>query len=100
IEIGVSRPEREIKPLLRLFREKLNIAAENLDAEFGIEAARLDVIQLERIESAARSLVAAEEGEAGAEKIAALVDVLSARLGSRRVLRPKFNDTHQPDKAG
>jgi len=100
IEIGVSRPEREVKALLRLFREKLDRAAENLDAEFGIEAARLDVIQLQRIEGAPRTLVAVEESQASAEKIATLVDILSARLGPKRVLRPKFNDAHQPEKAG
>jgi protein ImuB len=100
ITIGVSRPEREVKALLRLFREKLNLAAENLDAEFGIEAARLDVVQLQRIEGAPRTLVAVEETQASVENIAALVDILSARLGPKRVLRPRFNDVHQPEKAG
>jgi protein ImuB len=100
IEIGASRPEREVKALMRLFTEKLSRAAENLDAEFGIEAARLDIVQLERIETAARTLVAVEEADAGAEKIAALVDVLSARLGPQRVLRPKLVDTHMPERAG
>lgn len=100
IEIGVSRPEREVKALLRLFREKLDRAAENLDAEFGIEAARLDVTQLQRLESAPRALVTAEESQASGESIAALVDILSARLGPKRVLRPKMNDVHQPQKAG
>ncbi len=100
IEIGVSRPEREMKPLLRLLREKLNRAAENLDAEFGIEAARLDITRLERIEGAARTLAAVEEAQAGAEQLAALVDMLSARLGPKRVLRPKLHDAHAPEKAG
>jgi protein ImuB len=100
IEIGVSRPEREVKPLLRLFREKLNLAAENLNAEFGIEAARLDVVQLERIDERARTLVDVEEMQAGAEKINALVDVLSARLGTQRVLRPRLVETHAPERAG
>lgn len=100
IEIGVSRPEHEVKPLLRLFREKLNRAAENLNAEFGIEAARLDIVQLERIEGAARTLAAVEEAQAGAEQIAALVDMLSARLGPKRVLRPKLGNAHAPEKAG
>jgi protein ImuB len=100
ITIGVSRPERDVKALLRLFREKLDRAAEHLDAEFGIEAGRLDIVQLQRIEAAPRALVAVEESQASAEKIAALVDILSARLGPKRVLRPKFNATHQPQKAG
>jgi protein ImuB len=99
ISIGVSRPEREVKALLRLFREKLDRAAENLNAEFGIEAARLDVVQMQRIEGAPRTLVAVEETQASAEKIAALVDILSARLGPKRVLRPQFNEAHQPERA-
>lgn len=100
IEIGVSRPERDTKALLRLFREKLNLAAETLNAEFGIEAARLDVVQLQRIEGGTRTLAAVEEGHASAEQVTSIVDILSARLGRKRVLRPKFNDTHQPERAG
>lgn len=99
IEIGVSRPEREVKALLRLFKEKLDRAAENLNAEFGIEAARLDIDQLERFEDAPRTLVTVEEAAASAEKMSAIVDVLSARLGPQRVLRPKLVDTHAPERA-
>jgi protein ImuB len=100
IEIGVSRPERDVRALLRLFREKLNIAAENLNAEFGIEAARLDIVQLERIEDSPRTIVAMETAAASAEKIDAIVDVLSARLGPQRVLRPRLADVHAPERAG
>ncbi|HRP10271.1 MAG TPA: DNA polymerase Y family protein [Terricaulis sp.] len=100
IEIGVSHPECALKPLLRLFREKLDRAAENLDAEFGIEAARLDVVQLERITPEAAALVAGEKPAASAEDVAAIVDVLSARLGPKAVLRAVLHDTHQPEKAG
>ena len=100
IEVGASRPMREVKALMRLFREKLNRAAENLDAEFGIEAARLDVVQIERIGEAARTLVSLEEAAASAEQIDAIVDVLSARLGPARVLRPKLASAHAPERAG
>jgi protein ImuB len=98
IEIGVSQPERDAHKLLRLFREKLSRAAETLDAEFGIEAARLDVVRLARMDSAPRALVDHDGNRS--EAIAALVDVLSARLGSQRVLRGKLVDTHQPERAG
>lgn len=100
IEVGLSRPERTLKPLLRLFREKLDRAAENLNAEFGIEAARLDVVQLDRMEQNAPSLVDAESAQAGAETMSAIVDALSARLGPKAVLRGKLHDTHQPEQAG
>jgi len=99
IEIGTSRPQRDGKTLLRLLREKLSIAAENLDAEFGIEAARLDVVQIERIDSVLQSLVA-ERTHASAEEIDAIVDLLSARLGAKRVLRAKLVASHQPERAG
>ncbi len=99
IEIGVSRPERTLKPLLRLFREKFNIAAENLDAEFGIEAARLDVMQLDRVEAGAQALTAEAEPQASAETIAAIVDVLSVRLGPKRVLRGKLHEANAPERA-
>src|SRR5690606_1772988 len=100
IDIGVSRPARETKTLVRLIREKLDRPAENLDAEFGIEAARLDIVQLERIETAPRALVASEAAHASAEQIAAIVDILSARLGPKRVLRPHLADAHAPERAG
>jgi protein ImuB len=100
IGIAASRPERDLKILLRLFREKLERAAENLNAEFGIEAARLDVVQMERVEGAARTLVTMEEAQASAENIDAIVDVLSARLGQQRVLRPHLHELHAPERAG
>jgi protein ImuB len=99
IEIGVSRPERSVRSLLRLFREKLNLAAEDLNAEFGIEAARLDVVQLENVREDSCFLVDVGQAAASAEQINAIVDVLSARLGPERVLRPKLVETHNPERA-
>lgn len=99
IGVGVSRPEREAKPLIRLFREKLNVVGENLDAEFGIEAARLDVVLLASMTEAARELVVSEEGRATPEQISAIADILSVRLGPKRVLRPQVHATHAPEEA-
>ncbi|HWA00190.1 MAG TPA: DNA polymerase Y family protein [Caulobacterales bacterium] len=99
IEIGLSRPERDEKAIVRLFRERLNVAPEQIDAEFGIEAARFDAVQTEIIDSRAQTLVAESETGASEEKISALVDVLSARLGGARVLRPRFHGAHTPERA-
>lgn len=99
IEIGLSRPERSVKALLRLFREKLNLAAENLNAEFGIEAARLDVVQTECVRNDMRMLVNVSQAVATSEQVDAIVDVLSARLGAERVLRPKLAEVHNPERA-
>jgi protein ImuB len=99
ISIGVSHPEREVKALIRLFREKLNVVAENIDAEFGIEAARLDIIQLAPIGETVRELVVTEEGRATPEQIGGIADILSVRLGAKRVLRPQVHELHAPERA-
>lgn len=99
IAINVSRPLRAVTPLLRLFREKLNVVGENLNAEFGFEAARLDIVRLAPIDESARALVTMEEAAASAEKIGGIVDVLSSRLGPKRVLRPQVHDEHAPERA-
>ena len=99
ISVGVSRPEREVKALIRLFREKLNVVAENIDAEFGIEAARLAVVQLASIAEAARELVISEEERATPEQIGSIADILSVRLGAKRVLRPQVHELHAPERA-
>jgi len=99
IGVNVSKPLREAKPLLRLFREKLNIVGESLNAEFGFEAARLDIVRLARIGESAKTLVDVEEAAASEEKIGAIVDILSSRLGPKRVLRPQLHAEHAPEHA-
>jgi protein ImuB len=99
IAINVSRPVRDVKALMRLFREKLSITAENLNAEFGFEAARLDIVRGASIEDEARELVSAEAAPASAEKIDEIVDILSSRLGAKHVLRPQLHEDHAPERA-
>ncbi|MBX9745529.1 MAG: DNA polymerase Y family protein, partial [Hyphomonadaceae bacterium] len=99
VGINVSRPLRAVKPLMRLFREKLNVVGENLDAEFGFEAARLDVVRIAPIEDGARTLAGVEELAANAEQISGIVDILSSRLGAKRVLRAQVHDEHAPERA-
>lgn len=98
IGVNVSKPLREVKPLMRLFREKLGIVGENLNAEFGFEAARLDVVRLAPMHEPARALVAVETA-ASAEQISGIVDILSSRLGPKRVVRPQLHDEHAPERA-
>jgi protein ImuB len=99
VPINVSRPLRDVKALMRLFREKLGVVGENMNAEFGFEAARLDVVRIAPMEEKARALVSIEEAAAGAEKISEIVDILSSRLGGKRVLRPQLHEEHAPERA-
>src|SRR5690606_19096980 len=75
IGVNVSKPLREVKPLMRLFREKLNVVGESLDAQFGFEAARLDVVRLAEFDARTQTLVSVE----------ANVDRKSTRLHSSHV---------------
>lgn len=100
IGVNVSKPLREVKPLMRLFREKLSIVGENLDAQFGFEAARLDVVRLAPIEGSTKTLATVEQAIASSEQISGIVDVLSSRLGAKRVVRAQFHDDHCPERAG
>jgi protein ImuB len=99
IGVNVSKPLREVKPLMRLFREKLNIVGENLNAQFGFEAARLDVVRLAEFDERTRALGSTGEASANAEQISGIVDVLSSRLGAKRVVRPQVHDEHMPERA-
>lgn len=99
IGVNVSKPLREVKPLMRLFREKLNIVGENLDAEFGFEAARLDVVRLAEFNQHSQTLVSVEASAATDETISGIADVLTSRLGPKRVVRPTIHDEHSPERA-
>lgn len=99
IGVNVSKPLREVKPLMRLFREKLNIVGENLNAEFGFEAARLDVVRLAEFDERTRTLASIEANAASAETISGIADILTSRLGPKRVLRPQVHDEHAPERA-
>lgn len=86
--IGFSAPERVAKALVRPFRERLHAEAQEDDLEFGVEAIRLDVVEIGRFDAAA------DVGEAR------LVDALSARLGAAQVRRLAIADRHWPERAG
>jgi len=96
-ELKLTRPERIAKAMLRLFREKLSIAPETIDAEFGIEMLRLEAGEVAGVEMQARELVAHVRQDE--EAIGRLVDALSARLGAGRVRRIVLRDAHTPEDA-
>lgn len=102
VAIGVSRPERDARALLRLVREKLQAIPgyedDDLAGAFGYEAARLDVHAFGALDATTPTLEGGAQADA-AHSIAALVDVLSARLGADHVTRPVLVDAHMPEKA-
>lgn len=96
VDLGFSRPERDPTPMLRLFRERLNAAAELLDAEFGFDALRLDAGETAPMTLRATDLAPTAARDVEAE--ARILDRLVARLGERRIARIASRPVHAPER--
>ncbi|MEJ1121110.1 DNA polymerase Y family protein [Phyllobacterium sp. CCNWLW109] len=96
IRIESGRPLVETKTLLRLLKERLSSLAEPLDAGYGFDIVRLSAIRTEQTHALQKSL---DNTRQETEAFDALIDRLSIRLGSSRVLRPVAIDTHIPERA-
>ncbi len=98
VGLSLSRGERSVQTLHRLFREKLERAAERFNAEFGVEAMRLDALEI-----APWSLQPTDLAPAAAlydtEAEVRLVDTVTARLGSGRVGKLSVCSVHAPERA-
>lgn len=95
--LGLSQPERAPKAILRLLKERIDKAAENFNAEFGFEAARLDAVEIAPIETQMSDLAAAPAAR-DQQAEARLVDMIAARLGARAVSKIAVCDTHAPEQ--
>ncbi len=95
LEIGLARPTRDIRHALKLFALKLDALAEDFDAGFGFEAARLEASQTELLSPAQDSLVAKTKNE----NFSLLIDCLGSRLGLANVVRAHPHDSHIPERA-
>jgi protein ImuB len=96
LEIGLSRPTAHAPTMLRLLRERLSIAPETIDAAFGVEAVRLDAVEIAPIVLHATDLAPASGRDCDAE--ARLIDTLSVRLGADRITRPALRSAHVPER--
>lgn len=93
LEVRTSRPNRDPKALLRLFRDDLD----GLDLGFGIECLHLAAPVIEPLTARQLEVQGGEADEA--EALAALIDRLSQRLGAAQVQRPVPVDSHLPERA-
>jgi len=96
IVVETGGPTRDPDILARLFRERLDALADPLDPGFGFDLIRLQVIRSEPYRSEDGDLDSKADEE---KEIRYLIDRLSARFGSHRVLRFRPNDTHIPERA-
>ncbi len=99
IRVGAGRPLNEARAIQRLFAERLaGGEEEEIDAGFGVDLMRLSCLAAEPLAPSQREWERAYEAER-AEKLAELLDRLSARLGPRRVTRQTLVETHLPEQA-
>lgn len=80
--IRLATASRDASHMVKLFALKLDALADDYDAGFGFEAARLDVTEAERMAPAQTGL-ADDSAAAQERKLSLLIDRLGSRLGSR-----------------
>ena len=96
VEIGTGQPTRDPALLIRLLRERVDALADPIDPGFGFDLIRLDVAATEPLAARQDDYTAPARY---AEKLAELVDRLSARLGARRIHRVRPENSHIPECA-
>lgn len=92
--VRLGRPSREVTAWLRLFRER---GLDRIDPGFGIDALVLAAITVAPLAAVQPGLDGAVEGVA--EKLAGLVDRLSARLGEDAVLAARGYPSWLPERS-
>jgi protein ImuB len=96
IEVGTSAPLRDPIRIKALFKERLSVLKDELEAGFGFELLRLNILSSEPFEIRQAGLV--EEEEEG-EHLARFLDQVFARLGERALRLPVSLASHWPDRA-
>lgn len=96
VVVNASRPIRAPKLILALFREKFAALADDIDAGFGFDMARLSITVSAAMDAAQIDLA----GDANAEgDVSALLDRISARLGEGSVATIATRQSHIPERA-
>ncbi|WP_146030543.1 DNA polymerase Y family protein [Pseudovibrio exalbescens] len=93
--VGTSGPVREPDFMLRLFKEKLKAAGDDLDVGFGFDLIRLGVLEAQSCTAGQLDLSGSTSDDAD---LTLLVDRLGARLGLARVSRFLPQDSHVPEQ--
>jgi protein ImuB len=93
--IRLAAASRDIGHIVNLFSLKLDGLAEEYDAGFGFEAARLDALECEAMAAAQETLTAHGQEDT----LSLLIDRLGSRLGLENIVRLKPEDTHIPERA-
>jgi protein ImuB len=94
-KVATALPTREVKRIMRLFREKLGL----VDPGFGIDAATIVASRVEPLEARQINLLRQSQEARCVEELAALVDSLQNRLGEARVFALAPHQSYIPERA-
>ncbi len=96
IAVDAGRPVTKAAMMNRLFRERLDALADPLDPGFGFDLIRLSASHVEIVVQEQRDFDTRVQEN---DEVAALIDRISARIGSQRVVVHLPQDTHIPEHA-
>jgi protein ImuB len=96
ITAGASKPLREPKRIGALFAERIKAVHDDLDAGFGYEIVRLNVLQDEIFDALQSDFAGGSQSD---QSLAAFVDQVSARLGAACLQAMEMAESHVPERA-
>ena len=96
IAAGTSQPLRDPKRIASLFSERLAAVHDDLDAGFGFELLRINVLQYDPFKTAQGDFTGEGDGEIS---LADFIDRVSARLGAECLQAAELRQSHVPERA-
>ncbi|WP_082511985.1 MULTISPECIES: DNA polymerase Y family protein [unclassified Rhizobium] len=96
IAAGVSQPLRDPKRIAGLFSERLQAVHDDLDAGYGFEILRLNVMRYEAFDTPQEDFDGARQKDVS---LAGFVDRVSARLGADCLQSFQLCESHVPERA-
>lgn len=96
ISVGASRPLREPNRITQLFSERLQAIYDDIDAGYGFEILRLNVLRHDPLEETQEDFEGARDDEAS---LSIFIDKVSARLGLDCLEGLQIRESHVPERA-
>ena len=96
IAAGASKPLREPKRIAALFSERIKAVHDDLDAGFGYEIVRLNVLRYEDFDTSQSDFTGDSQSD---QSLAAFVDQVAARLGQDCLQAFELHESHVPERA-
>ncbi|WP_280752796.1 Y-family DNA polymerase [Rhizobium mongolense] len=96
ISVGASQPLRDPKHIASLFCERLQAIHDDLDAGYGFEILRLNVLRHDPFNATQGDFEGGRERETS---LAAFIDKIAARLGADCLQRFQLHESHVPERA-